>query len=89
VCSQDVPCIDDPHILYPRWDHAALLTYYDHSFLHLQPILNELYDLSACIDNDENLFDTECFDDVYAKIVNALELCSAIAVSLTTQEKLF
>jgi len=25
-------CIDDLHILYPRWDHADLITYYVYSF---------------------------------------------------------
>ena len=85
ACTQDAHKSDDQHVLYPRWDHADLLTYYNQSFCHLQPILNELFDLTTCIDTNESVFNPVCIDEVYVKIVNALKLCSADAVPMRSK----
>ena len=82
VCNRDVLLNDDQNILQPRWDHADLLTYYNNSFVHLQPILFELSDLSASLDDGNEIISPNCVDIVYEKIIAALKLCAALAVPL-------
>ncbi len=73
----------DQHVLHPRWDHADLLTYFNHTFIQLQPILFELSDLSASIEDDgDDKVSPDCIDNIYEKIITALKLCAAIAIPL-------
>jgi hypothetical protein len=61
------------------WDHADLLNYYNHSFVHLQPVLFDLSDISASLDNGNEIISPNCVDIVYEKIITALKLCAALA----------
>ena len=63
-------------------DNADLLANYNHSFIHLQPILFDLSDISASLDNGNEIINPNCVDIVYEKIITALKLCAALAVPL-------
>ena len=83
LSNQHVGLSADQNVLQPRWDHADLLTYFNHTFIQLQPILFELSDLSAFLENEgDGIISPDCIDIIYEKIITALKLCAAIAIPL-------
>ena len=60
-----------------------MLTYFNHTIIQLKPILFELSDLSASLEDDgDGIISPDCIDIIYEKIITALKLCAAIAIPL-------
>ena len=77
--------MEDKTVLQLRWDHADLLKYYNMTFLHLQPILDELFDLDCIVDSEssnEEIISIDKIDNIYDKIVNALTLSASASVPI-------
>ena len=72
--AQNITNNNDKYILQLRWDHADLFTYYNRTFLNLQPILEELFDFDShfVTYSSANVFVK--IDELYDKVLNALKL---------------
>ena len=46
--------VKDKTVIQLRWDHADLSKYYNMTFLHLQPVLDELFDLHSIVDSESS-----------------------------------
>jgi hypothetical protein len=57
-----------------RWDHADLFAYYNCTFLHLQPILEELFDFDSYFVTYSSANVFVKIDELYDKVLNALKL---------------
>ena len=77
--------VEDKTVLQLRWDHADLFTYYNMTFLHLQPVLDELFDLDSIVDTEsytKEVVDIDIIDNIYDKVVDALKLSASASVPI-------
>ena len=71
-------------VLQLRWDHGDLSKYYKDTFLHLQPILDEIIAFEQMADrtsSDAILI----VENLYERVVNALNICARLHVPLRRQ----
>ena len=64
-CSYYNTSVKDKTDLQLRWDHFAdLLKYYNMTFLHLQPVLDEPFDLDSIVDSESSNNEINSIDTI-------------------------
>jgi len=95
-CSANIKCHDTKFtqhnekqnndiVLYLRWDHADLVSFYEYTRINLQPIMVEIDSLLITMSPS---VDVQLYIDIlYAKVINVL--CSGAKLYVPTKNKSF